>query len=494
MSTVERWTGREARRLRAALRLTVRDFAAHLGIAPRTIAKWEARGTGIVPLPQMQAILDTALSRAPDDARTRFWSPAEHQPSDREARHIGPATLGQLHGSTCGDGAERRAVAPATATPHTPHGRTGTTTSPDNDEVDRRDVLRLVGVAGALAATPAALGDSSASGAVAIALPEDWLRVAGRRTNRRIGSSDIEAVREMTSLLSQVDQRRGGGHGRTAVMEYLNSEVADQLNGVFSTEETRRDMLSAAGELAYLVGWMAFDDSDHALAEHYFTAAVRLAKEANDPPLMGHVLRAMAHQALDLDLPTQAHDLATASIEGDRYARASPRERSLLGVIHARSMAAKGEAREASATLLQAEDDLSAADTRVPEPSRVFFFSEASLAHETACALRDLGDLPGAVEKFRRSIELRDPTKFARTHAVTLGYLGNVKARQGEMGEACAVWSTSLNAMQGVRSGRARRVVAEMRATLLSLSEEGNRSVRDLEYMAATYLADSSPA
>lgn len=308
--------------------------------------------------------------------------------------------------------------------------------------------------------------------------------------SRRIGLSDVEAVREMTSLFSRSDQRRGGGHGRGAVMEYLKSDVIPQLNGVYVSEQTRHQMLSAAGELAYLVGWMAFDDSDHVLAREYFTYATKLANEAEDPPLIGHILRAMAHQALDLGLSVEAYNLTTASVEGDRYTRASPRERALLGVIHARSLAVKGEKERASSTLLQAEEELSKASPRSPEPDRMFFFSEASLAHETACALRDLGDLPGANGKFRRSIELRDVSKFTRTHSVTLGYLGDIKARQGEIDEACAVWSECLDAMQGVRSGRTRRVVAEMRATLLPLSEK-DRVARELEYRAATYLADS---
>ena len=59
-------------------------------------------------------------------------------------------------------------------------------------------------------------------------------------------------------------------------------------------------MFSAASELAYLSGWMAFDNAEHSIAQHYFSVAVKLAAEADDPPMAGHVLRAMAHQAVDL--------------------------------------------------------------------------------------------------------------------------------------------------------------------------------------------------
>ncbi len=72
MASVQHWTGREAGVLRTALRMSVRAFADSLGIAQRTVSKWEAFGAGTVPRPHMQAILDTALGQADHQARLRF--------------------------------------------------------------------------------------------------------------------------------------------------------------------------------------------------------------------------------------------------------------------------------------------------------------------------------------------------------------------------------------------------------------------------------------
>ena len=72
MSTVQLWTGRETRALRGALRLSVRAFAEHLGVAPRTVSKWERLGEATRPYPDTQAILDTALQRATAEAQARF--------------------------------------------------------------------------------------------------------------------------------------------------------------------------------------------------------------------------------------------------------------------------------------------------------------------------------------------------------------------------------------------------------------------------------------
>lgn len=338
---------------------------------------------------------------------------------------------------------------------------------------------------------------AAAYSVAALAVPDDlwWAQMARRGASRSggaarsVGCGDLDAVRDMVSLFSRVDQRRGGGHARTAVVQYLTCDVAGYLRGHFPDERVRRQTFSAASELAYLSGWMAFDNAEHAIAQRYFTVAVKLAAEADDPAMAGHVLRAMAHQAVDLGHPRQALDLAAASVDGRRYTQASPRERALFGVVHARALAAAGDRPAAAAALVRAEDDLAAAEPGDDEPGRVFFFGEASLAHETACTLRDLGDLPAAAAQFRRSVHTRKAATFTRTHAVTLGYLGAVQARQGSVEEACATWSQALDAMDGIRSGRTRQVAVDMRAVLGQFRRRGMRVVTDLDARAGAYLS-----
>ncbi|MET8704738.1 hypothetical protein ABZW10_38675, partial [Kitasatospora sp. NPDC004723] len=123
------------------------------------------------------------------------------------------------------------------------------------------------------------------------------------------------------------------------------------------------------------------------------------------------------------------------------------------------------------------------------EPTRVFFFAEASLAHQTAAALRDIGDLDGAAREFRRSVDTRQASAFTRTHAVTLGYLGMVQAQQLSMEEACVTWSQSLTAMEGVRSGRARDVAQQIRTMLSPFRGRRLPGVDQVDQRAAAYLA-----
>ncbi|WP_326812452.1 Tat pathway signal protein [Streptomyces scopuliridis] len=332
---------------------------------------------------------------------------------------------------------------------------------------------------------------------VGLALPgASWWDAAPERarsrkpvSQRSIGQTEVESVREMAAFFSRRDQRRGGGDGRAALVAYLRTDVAEYLNGHFPSEETRCALYTAAGELSYLSGWMAFDASQHSAAQRYFTLAIRLAAEAGNAPLEGHILRAMAHQANDLGHSAEALKLATASLERKRYSRASARERALLGVVHARTLAATKQRKDAMSALRRAESDLAAADTPADEPGRVMFFTEASLAHETACTLRDLGDLSGAQNEFIRSVRTRNAQLATRTHSVTLGYLGAVQAQQGSIEAACATWSRALDAMDGVQSGRARDTVVQMRRVLSPFRGRNITAVTELDTRARTVLS-----
>jgi tetratricopeptide (TPR) repeat protein len=431
MRPVERWTGAEAHALRQALRLSVRAFAGHLGVASRTVAKWDAARSNVTLRMDTQAILDSALSLAPEEAQSRFAAIVASQE---------PAT---------GQGVE------------------------EDSDVRRREFL---------------------GGALAILGSYPSNHILGQvphASGHRVGQTDIEAVREMTSIFSQMDQRRGGGHATTAVRQYLASDVSGYLFGKFKSEQSRREMHAAAGELSYLAGWMAFDNANYADSDHLFDVAMALAAEGEDPSLEGHILRAMAHKALDLGQFRRGLDLAESSVAGQRFALASSRERALTGVVRARALASNDQGRDAAAALLAAEKHLDRAENNTEEePGRVFFFGEASLAHETANALQRMGDVQGAIRQFRRSVEKRKASAFKRTHAVTLGYLGSALALNGSVEEACGVWTTALDEMDGVNSGRARRVVADIRGHLSKLRDNTRPEVIELKRRTTAYLAE----
>lgn len=90
---MEAWTGASAAALRRAMRMSVRDFAAHLGVASRTVSYWEAKGAAVTPLPQTQDILDAALDTASPGAARRFADLTAQAAPHRHRHRLGAADL-----------------------------------------------------------------------------------------------------------------------------------------------------------------------------------------------------------------------------------------------------------------------------------------------------------------------------------------------------------------------------------------------------------------
>lgn len=84
---IEPWTGRTACSLQAAMRLTNDTFAAHLGIAVRTVATWHQK-PDLTPRAEIQQLLDTALDTAAPAVRARFNTLAGHAPAPNAAHAL----------------------------------------------------------------------------------------------------------------------------------------------------------------------------------------------------------------------------------------------------------------------------------------------------------------------------------------------------------------------------------------------------------------------
>ncbi|WP_406346269.1 hypothetical protein OH787_05340 [Streptomyces sp. NBC_01547] len=98
-----------------------------------------------------------------------------------------------------------------------------------------------------------------------------------------------------------------------------------------------------------------------------------------------------------------------------------------------------------------------------------------------------MGDLRAAEKEFEHSVRTR-ALPFARTHVVTLGYLGAVQARQGQVEAACATWSRALDSMDGIASGRVQDTVVQMRRALRPVLGRGGRVAATLDQRADAML------
>ncbi|MEV0939004.1 hypothetical protein AB0I90_01310 [Micromonospora wenchangensis] len=343
----------------AGLARRVNDLGANEGRALRydytAVNRWVKRGEK--PRPPVPTLLAQALS-------------------ERLSRRVSPSDFGMTEEETLA----------ARGLQYSNDTRTTVDTIIDlgRADVKRRDIVKAPFVL-------AALGAPS----------RDWLlamldETATERGPRQVGMRQVAGIRDMFALFQDMDVMRGGGHARTALVEYMQSYVLPLLKRDHEPA-VQHALYEAAAEQSYLVGWMAYDDGEHGLAQRYLIQALRLAQAAGSAALGAHVLAGMSDQANLLGHPREALMLARAGrrglSEGD-----SPACLADLHILEGRALAALGEASAAAASVVKAEQVFGRV-VHDDEPAWAKFIDAPYIFGEAAHCFRDLGQ-PSELERF----------------------------------------------------------------------------------------------
>jgi transcriptional regulator with XRE-family HTH domain/tetratricopeptide (TPR) repeat protein len=249
MATVQRWTGAETKALRQAMRLSVRSFAAHLGVDARTVNKWEARGSSITLLPDSQALLDTALGRAPEDVKTRFTQTPDSSGQQQHTNQTQPVERGTPSTTILADD-----VMPAAA------GR-------NSEDMMRRELLRLLSMAGVIVTTSGADDKLNQSNHLSIN--------SGRFGDVVVG--EYAMLNEHLWRVFMLSKSKG------AVLPLVRNQFEvlisslDQSRGL----PTHQRLCELVSELLQLAGEIFFDANKYSDAAHCYTLAATASNEAD---------------------------------------------------------------------------------------------------------------------------------------------------------------------------------------------------------------------
>lgn len=456
--TIRMWTGREARQLREALRLSQREFAATLGIAPRTVAQWDRIGAGITPRPEFQRMLDVALQRASDDAVRRFDSATRRTDDSPRSRAPmrAPAVDDRLFGLDDAFPAAATAAVDVVI------------------DLWRGDLL-----------VRAQLMDSGVEPVAWDEASLRWLVAPPDRPLSReaggvgVGLPDVEAVETTVDLFAKLDNTFGGNHARRSLIQFLASDVEQLLRGRYD-EATGKALHRAVAEAALLAGWMSYDAGHHGLAQRYLSRALRLAHSAADAQLAGSVLSAMSHQATFLGHFREAIDLAQAALAGTR-AVTTPTLTAQFLAMQARALAGLGERRRCELVLLEAERVF---ERRHPsdDPAFITYFTEAELAAEIAHCMRDIGRPTDAITNAELSLDGSDG-EFVRSDFFATVVLADSQLDHDEPERACKTMLSALRLGRQLRSARTVAYVTEFRKRLPHFAD--TQAVVDLADEAA---------
>jgi transcriptional regulator with XRE-family HTH domain len=268
----------------------------------------------------------------------------------------------------------------------------------------------------------------------------------------RVGMGDVERFRVTVETFGQLDDRFGGGHARSALIQYLSGDGDRLLRGRY-TATVGSVLFSSVAEATLLAAWMSYDSAPRsALAQRYFIQALALAQAAGDRLLGASILDAMSHQATYTGRFGEAANLARAA----RTGTAGIATATLTAHFHtmeARALARLGDARACDRALAEAVREF---ERRSPDddPGWIRYFDESELAAEFGHCLRDLGRAADAAQYASRSVGAADGTGFARSDFFATMVLADAYLAAGDLEQGCATALRALTAGDLIRSGR----------------------------------------
>ena len=428
VTTIRKWTGRESRALRKAMRLSQRDFANDLGISGKSVSNWEARGADLVQRPESQAILDTKLRQVSDEVRERFelilGSAPEDDPAERNANDV--------PGSTD----KSSSVIPV-------HPLT-LNLAPDPDLYER--ITRVV--------EKSARVDSSVVNWMERCLAEH------RRVEDSTGAKPLVSI--VRSQLSAV------------------AEMAREARGPLSNS-----VVDLAAQYAQFMAWLCNDLQDKAAALAWYDRAHDWAIEAGDANMAATTLSMKAHLAWSTGDATRCVRLGEAARWND--SRTSLGVQGMSSQMIARGHALDADTGQAHRSIDEAETLIkAAAEHPEDEPTWMYFYGETWFTLqrgmiETELAERSAGDARYAITLLGKALKdlpksyRRDRawygTMLVRAHAAANDYDAAAGTGLKFANDAIAVNSYAASDLEGISTRLTRLGVREARDLADVLSE-----------------------
>jgi transcriptional regulator with XRE-family HTH domain len=365
MATVGRWTGRETRSLREALRLTVRDFAEDLGVSPRTISKWEAGGSAHCPRPELQAALDTMLARATDEDRQRF----------QEAP--------RLNSSGPQRAEPERAPRPITL-------------------LQARNANSL----------------SLSGGADLPYMRVGQLRQVTEMLDGARGRDEPELVPHFALCLEDCQTQDGNLGPLKALPSALSVIAAIEVTARQVSVAVRLQLLTLAARCAEFAGWLYRDAGALDQATYWYDRATEWAQEARNPAMQGYLLLRKSQLAYDARDALRVLTLAQAAQHGPW--QLPVRVQAEVSLQHARGLGMLGHPRDTVQRQLDDAWTLLARAVPDDESSKLLgaTFTEGTLRLRSASCYVEVGQTRLAADLAIKSAEVVVTASSQRTMRV----------------------------------------------------------------------------
>lgn len=324
--------------------------------------------------------------------------------------------------------------------------------------------------------------------------PTDLLRAAGSATlgvlngapltagtpgPGRIHSNDVADLHHLCDTVERSDHATGGGTlWRRVALDRLHAIHGTTRTASYRRPEIRTAWLSAVARLGRLAGFMSADAGQHDVARRVYLAALQIAATANDWPVRVNILAGMARQAIQIGDGRTALSLASLARAGEDDASATTQ--AMLHVVKARAYGLLREPDKALTAVSRAEDLFADRDPSA-DPPWLWYYDAAQLAGDTGHALWPLAmrgtiDIALCADRLTRAVRLHDPAD-TRGRAFSLAKLATLQVRYRPDAEAYTVAAEAIDAVRGLRSGRARADLRTLGRTLRRIDDDRAREL-----------------
>ncbi|MEU3978881.1 helix-turn-helix transcriptional regulator [Streptomyces sp. NPDC026672] len=310
--------------------------------------------------------------------------------------------------------------------------------SGSHESVYRRSLLQAGGLA---ALTPMNIAEAFTP--PALVLPET------------ISPGTIDEVREVASVISQLDNKLGGG-GLVGDVAGPAMHWAAGLLHVRCADHLRADLLAAISHLGIVVGASAFDAYRHAYATGAFIFAADCAEEAGNWHLRAKAFSFLARQAVWIGKPDDGLTYAEKGLV--RSDRITATERAMLHTARARAFGKMGNVRDCLAAVGEADEAFG--QTRPSEdPPWMAYYDEPQHNGDTAHALFDLvvreGHDPGRAARRLAAAVHGHGDDFKRSRAISRTKLASLIMATSDPRRAAAIGHDALDEVDRLTSRRA---------------------------------------
>jgi hypothetical protein len=231
------------------------------------------------------------------------------------------------------------------------------------------------------------------------------------------GTELLESIRAHIHEIVALDNRFGGAELIRLSTRFFRN-LRDQLGAGSYDPRLERDLHSATGELAEVVGWLAYDAEAHDLCRRMNQESLYFTRLAGDKTIELLTLQNSSMHAAAEGRPREALRIACSVLEG--HYKLSPRIKALFLARKARALAQSGD--ESALRLLPEIRDLYLNGVSDADPAWAWWIDDRELAWHEAMVQRDLGLSGKAIDHFERSV-LAIPADEIRSQYVHRAYL-----------------------------------------------------------------------